>query len=139
MTTIHIDPNLLRAAIKALNITAPIYSATYVDTNGGAATVAIATRDGDTIWHPGAEAAVSDAGGNCKQPSAVAADDLTLIPQIGAATQAALNKHGIYTFADLHNADTNLLLSIMPRRALRCVSQFIQTHHPELLAPTPKE
>lgn len=142
MTTINIDLHLLRAAIKALNITAPIYSATYTNdgSNGDPVTVAIQTRDGVLIWSPGADQpfldtdpAVSD-----KQPVRVV-DDLTLIPQIGAATERLLNQHGIYTFEDLSKADTDLLLSVMPRRALRCVTLYLRHHHPELLAPSPKE
>jgi len=127
MTTISIDLHLFQAAIRALHISAPVYSAIYTD----AGDVAITTRDGTLIWRPADTDAVSDEEGNCKQLARVA-DDLTQIPQVGDATEAALNEAGIFTFTQLANADIQLLLSIMPRRTLRCVVLYIQKHHPEL-------
>jgi hypothetical protein len=125
MSTISIDLSLFRAAIRALGITAPVYSAIYTDSGE----VAITTRDGTLIWSPGDAAPIAEDAGD-RGP--IVRDDLTLIPQVGEVTQTALNKLGLFTFADLARADVDLLLSVMPRRTLRCVVHYIQTNHPKI-------
>ncbi len=124
MAVINIDLHLLRAAIRALGITAPVYSAIYTD----AGDVAITTRDGTLLWKPGDAETFKDAA----VPQPLKRDDLTAIPQIGEATEAALNELGIFTYEQLAQADVDLLLSVMPRRALRCVVRFIQNNCPNI-------
>ena len=117
---IAIDSHLLQAAIEALGVTAPVYSAVYLD-NGA---ISITTRDGVHIWSPTAD----DHGRAFVAPTPRAADDLTVIPQIGTATEDALNQLGIFTYDELARANTDLLLTVMPRRALRTVCAWLKDH-----------
>ena len=110
-----VPPPLLAEAIAALHITAPIYQAAI--TPSGA--VAITTRDGTATWRPGD-----------RSSSSAARDDLTVIPQIGRATQRDLNAIGISTFGQLAAASTELLLTVMTQRTLRVVHQYLATHTP---------
>ena len=122
MSEINIDPHLLQAAIKALGITAPIYAARY--TNAG--DVVITTRAGVLIWRPGAA--------ELEPSEPVPFDNLTVIPQVGQATQANLNTLGIFTFEQLAAADADLLLSIMTPRTLRCIVQYLHVNFAGLKA-----
>jgi len=114
MATNTVPPSLLAEAIAALGITAPIYQARI--TESGA--VEITTRDGPATWHPGS------------RDRAQTRDDLTVIPQIGRATQDDLYAIGISTFAQLAAASTDLLLTVMTKRTLRTVHGWLDQNPP---------